>query len=168
MDMALNEARRAHPDLSLLQQFPTGQLYLQSDSRFAKLTAPWRQRQSIYLHHWFPVHVVVPLQSNADDLARLAQAAERFIQPGINVQVRSAINSSFPYTPAHIHQCLTGNPLVYSREAPTGRILSVLITDDAAYMGISSASQNLSPWAVGSSRSTNPSQIARVSSCWRH
>lgn len=148
IDMALVELRRAHPDLSLIRELSTGHLIVQSGGAFADLTAPWRNRLPIYLHHAFPIQGSVPLQAVAADLDRIAAAWAGCDLSDLTVQVRSE-SERLPYTPADVHQRLTGNPPAYTYDAPTGRILSVLLTDDAASMGMSQAAHNLSPWAGG-------------------
>lgn len=153
IDSALNEVRRQHPGVHIQQQVSPGYLLLKAPYSFGKLTEPWQHKTSIYLHHWFPVHRVLSLNGTLADLDCLQRAAQEMAQDStVTVQIRSAIEGRWHYSPADVQACLTGNPTP-NTEKPTGRILSILLTQEEreirAYMGISWAAQNLSPWAGG-------------------
>ena len=147
IDLALNEVRRQHPDTTVLDRSPAGIVYLQTDRSFDQLTCFWRKRQPIYLHHLFPVHATLPLAATAEDLARLKQAAARISPADATVQVRSVTERELPYSPADIYHFITGKPLVYRRDKPSGRILSILIGEAEAglhaYLGVSWATESL-------------------------
>jgi 23S rRNA (cytidine2498-2'-O)-methyltransferase len=105
------------------------------------------------------VHSILPLDGTANDLEQLKQTAQRIAPPDTVVQVRSAVEES-PYSPAQIQQCLNEKQDPYCADAPGGRVLSILLAKEAtglcAYIGLSWASQNLSPWAGGQLPITEP------------
>jgi 23S rRNA (cytidine2498-2'-O)-methyltransferase len=152
-DLALNELRRYHSDLTVLQHLAPGFILLQTPFSFDKLTRPWRHRLPIYLHHLFPVHAVVNLNGSYADLETLRQVAHDLAPSDTTPQIRIAVESGLSYSLAEVWEAVCERPMIYSPDSPTGRILSVLITQDQAefraYLGASWATQNLSPWPGG-------------------
>jgi 23S rRNA (cytidine2498-2'-O)-methyltransferase len=152
-ELALNEIRRQHPQISITQHLAPGIIQLQAPYSFDKLTLPWRHQTPIYLHHAFPVHATVTLTGQTDDLERLKTAAAQLAPDDVTVQVRSAVESGLSYSALDVQQFLNPNQTIYNTDMPKGRILSVLITQHTsqlrAYMGISWVTQNISPWAGG-------------------
>lgn len=144
MDFALNEIRRSHPRLTLIESLAPGYLLLQAPYSFDKLTRPWRHCLPIYLHHLFPVHAVVALDRGQNDWTLLQQTIREIAPSDSMIQLRSAIETDLPYPVPEITP---------PRCTPRGRIVSVLVVPDSsglrAYLGVSWATQNLSPWAGG-------------------
>jgi 23S rRNA (cytidine2498-2'-O)-methyltransferase len=139
---ALHELRRHHPDLRLHQELAPGYLLLEADTRFDDLTAPWRHRLPIYLHHLFPVHQQIPVDDFQREWPTLADSIQALAPADSLIQVRT-----LPDTPAHwshLVQAMFPQPA-----KPRGRITSVVISQDRLYMGISWAPQNCSAWAGG-------------------
>jgi 23S rRNA (cytidine2498-2'-O)-methyltransferase len=145
--------RRYHPETTVLQHIAAGYVFLETPFSFDRLTHPWRHRLPIYLHHLFPVHAVVSLDAASNDLTQLKRAAQGIAPPDAAVQVRSTVETEMPYSPPEIQQYLNPSQAPYSSDAPVGRILSILIAPEPAgfraYIGVSWATQNLSPWAGG-------------------
>lgn len=145
--------RRHHPQIRISQHLAPGIIHLQAPCSFDKLTAPWRHQAPIYLHHAFPIHATAVLDGHAGDLTRLKTAAAEIAPTDVMVQIRSTIESGLPYSPADIQHLLNPKQTVYGLDIPKGRILSVLIAQEQmglrAYLGISWATQNISPWAGG-------------------
>jgi 23S rRNA (cytidine2498-2'-O)-methyltransferase len=144
--------RRYHAETTVLQHIDSGYSLLQNPYPFDRFTSPWRHRLPIYLHHLFPVHTILPLEATTNDLAQLKQAAMRIGSADTTIQVRSIVEG-LPYSPAEIQQFLDVNHDNYSADTPQGRILSILIAREQtglrAYLGVSWATQNLSPWVGG-------------------
>jgi 23S rRNA (cytidine2498-2'-O)-methyltransferase len=151
--LALNEIRRQHPQISITQHLAPGIIQLQAPYSFDKLTSPWRHQTPIYLHHAFPIHATITLENQMGDLERLKIAAAQIAPDDVTVQVRSTVESGLSYSARDIQQFLNSKQTAYNTDIPKGRILSVLITQHTsqlcAYMGISWATQNISPWAGG-------------------
>lgn len=151
--MALNEVRRNHPETSLLQLLSPHHLLLQTATSFNSFTAPWRQRLPIYLHHAFPLRETLPLTGTADDLPQMAQTGQSIAAKEATLQVRIAVERPLPYSTANIEFAIRGVRVIPSPQAPSGSILSVLVSENEsglnAYFGISYAEQNISPWAGG-------------------
>jgi 23S rRNA (cytidine2498-2'-O)-methyltransferase len=158
VDLALNEVRRHHPDIEVLQYLAPGYTFLQSPYSFDKLTRPWRHQTPIYLHHLFPVHAGLSLDATRDDLRQIREAARRIAPEDVTGQVRSIVEPEMlPYSPLDIERTLNERTCL---DKPSGRILSVLIAREGmgfrAYLGVSWATQNLSPWAGGQIPITEP------------
>ena len=147
-DLALNELQREHPQLSVLQQLTPQHILLHLPGTFDTLTRPWRHRLLVYLHHLFPVHDDVSLTGNRSDLKRLQRVARRLASQGSQPQIRIVDGSGLYYDAAAVHRRLQ-SVCSSSANKSAGRILSVLIVGTTAYIGMSWASQNLSPWAGG-------------------
>jgi 23S rRNA (cytidine2498-2'-O)-methyltransferase len=153
-DLALNEIRREHADLTLRQTLAPGFALLQAPFSFDTLTRPWRHRLPIYLHHLFPVHAIVQLDRSPNDLEALTLAVNDIVSPDAVIQLRYAGDASeLPCPLVTIQEYLCRKDILRSPATPKGRILSILITQSAAgfwaYLGISWATQNISPWPGG-------------------
>jgi 23S rRNA (cytidine2498-2'-O)-methyltransferase len=148
--LALNEMRRFHPTLTNSQSLAPGYTLLKAPYSFDKLTAPWRHRLPIYLHHCFPIHQVLALDGTRQEFDCLRQAIERLAPKDSAVQVRSAGEINLPYPIYELQRFLNDTPCL---RPPAGRVVSVLLVQEAAglraYMGVSWATQNLSQWSGG-------------------
>jgi 23S rRNA (cytidine2498-2'-O)-methyltransferase len=159
-DLALNELRREHTDLTVLQHLAPGVILLQAPFSFDKLTRPWRHSLPIYLHHLFPVHAAVDLNGSRTDLDTLRQAVRDFALSDAILQLRCTVESGLSYSLAEVWEAVCGESVTHNPETPVGRILSILIAPGRAglraYMGVSWATQNISPWAGGQIAFTEP------------
>ena len=146
-DLALNEIRRHHPQLTCVRRISPQHLYISNPGSFGKLIKPWKKKLPIYVHHLFPVHKTVPLSGCAADFVELRNHAQDFNAVDFTVQTRIA--TAYQYSPSAILQYLAPTQLIDMSSAPQGRILSILIDAQTAYMGMSWASQNISPYIGG-------------------
>jgi 23S rRNA (cytidine2498-2'-O)-methyltransferase len=151
-DSALNEIHRQHPQTTVHQHIVPGIIALEAPCTFGEFTAPWRHKLPIYLHHLFPVDIIVPL---GDDLRALKEVMRQIAPADTTIQVRSTVEA---YGLTDIQRALGGD--VSSIQAPTGRVVSILIAPaeagPQAYLGVSWANQNLSPWPGGNMPMTEP------------
>src|SRR5262249_51152160 len=78
---------------------------------------------------------------------------ERNISPRTVIQVRSTVEAGLPYSVWDVEQALGSRCFDRRLDKPKGRVLSVLIVQEqghfCAYLGLSWANQNLSPWLGG-------------------
>lgn len=155
VDLALNELRRSRPEAEVVETVAPGYALLHAPYSFDLLTSPWRHQLPIYLHHLFPVHDIVELNPHTDLLSQLQPAVQRIARPDAVVQVRSVLEHDLRCSVSELQQLLTINRIP-DGDARYGRVLSVLIAKDAAYLGMSWATQNLSPWAGGQIPVTEP------------
>jgi 23S rRNA (cytidine2498-2'-O)-methyltransferase len=153
-DLALNELHRQHPQITVSQELAPGYLVLEAPCSFTELSIPWRHRLPIYLHHLCPVHEELSLNVN---LSPLQEAVHRLATPDTAIQVRCLGGDDGQFTPLEILRSLNDGIDKPRTQPPAGRILSVVIAPDrTAYLGISWAEHNLSPWPGGQLPITEP------------
>lgn len=146
-ELALNELRRHHKQLTCIQQLSPQHLHISNPGTFGHLTRPWKQKLPIYLHHLFPVHEIISLNGTSDDFVRLRQQAHALCDDDFVVQAQ--VVGPYRYSETAVTQSIRPGRAPTAGEPPQGRVLSVLIDGTCAYTGISWASQNLSPFAGG-------------------
>jgi len=158
--MALNELRRHHPRLTVSQHLAPGYTIVSLPYSFDVLTQPWRHALPVYLHHLFPIHATVILDCLHPDWQQLKQAVQQLKQSDFTIQVRCLMETGIQFSTSEIHKLLGDKPKVTDLQTPSGRILSILIAQKpegiVAYLGVSWATQNLSPWAGGQIPITEP------------
>ena len=147
-DLALNELRRQHNPLTLINKLSPQHLYIQHNTTFGNLTRPWQRKCSIYLHHLFPVHQTIDLHRDTRDFDSLRHHAQALSQ-GKPFAVQVQMTYDYAYAPRMIVQHLNPAQHISQYDAPAGRVLSILIDRGTAYMGISWANQNISPFGGG-------------------
>src|SRR5258706_14848614 len=123
--MALNELRRHHPQLTVSQHIAPGYTIVSLPQSFDILTQPWRHRLPIYLHHLFPIHAAVILDSTNPDWQQLKQAVQQLTQSEVTIQVRCVIESDISFSASAIHKLLCDEPQSSPSYIPSGRILSI-------------------------------------------
>ncbi len=161
-DLALNEIRRHHPAIIPLSEVAAGKILLHTPTSFHQLTRPWQQKLPIYLHHCCPVENSLLLESDDDPLIELHQAVRCFIQPKqpVALQTRVIFNddtpeSESPFSVDDINDSLihTIPELTLTDDCTNERVLSLILSQINrkwwAYLGISWANQNLSPYPDG-------------------
>jgi 23S rRNA (cytidine2498-2'-O)-methyltransferase len=146
-DLALNELQRQHSNLTLVKQVSPQHLFLKAPTSFDNLTRPWRNQLPIYLHHLFPVHQTLSLTGTPSDFDCLRKQAQALCRKDYLVQAR--VIGDYPYSAITLEQFIHPAQPVSTVTKTNGRILSLLVVDKCAYIGISWASQNLSPFASG-------------------
>jgi len=141
VDFALNEIRRYHPAVHLMESLADKHHLIEHRESFSKLTSPWRNKLSIYLHHLYPLQQQLPID---DDLDRFCRRVRACVPAFDRVDVQ--VMSTHQHSGYSIRQALYPHPNVSSRNP---QVLSVLVVDNLAYVGVSPASQNLSPYPFG-------------------
>ncbi len=135
---------------------------------FFALAERWRQQPPIFVRHICPVHTVLPL---ADGIENVVATAVPFfthlLEPDWPFSVQTRVLGKLAIKPFDVNQPL-GNQLAAASGAPLDvrrpfQILSVVLAGDAAYLGLSLATNNLSNWAGGVRRfAREPEQISRA------
>lgn len=149
-DLALNELQRHHPHVQVICQLSPQHLFLENPGSFDQLTRPWRSKPPIYLHHAFPVHAEASLTGSIEDLCILKEAISTLDVHDAAVQVIVMADFPLSYDVEMLTRSLSKDQ---GKQQRCGRIISILITGDGmqvcAYIGVSWATQNLSPYAGG-------------------
>ncbi len=147
---AFNEIRRTHPQSICLETLSPQHLFIKAPGSFEQFTRPFRRSMPIYLHRLFPVHQHFKLAGTRTDIGRILQKARKLSSDTFITQAH--IRGNLPYDDKEIILCLDGK-LPDNTDVPSGRILSILVTKVngrwMCYMGLSWATQNLSPYASG-------------------
>src|SRR5512134_1189968 len=120
IDLALNEMRRHHCDITVLQHLAPGYVFLETHAPFEELTRPWRDRLPIYLHHLFPVQTAVSLDTPGSDLTRLKMAVRRLAPPDAIIQFRSTLQPEAFGSLAKIQSLLNKRQPGYHLDPPAG------------------------------------------------
>lgn len=166
---ALNELQRHHPQIKLLHSIAPTCHQLDSPYPFEQLAVPWKTRTPIYLHHLFPLQQCLGLTGTLTDLAQIKSAAKRLVNlTQCTVQVRLLTQRQLPYHANALQEHLSKTPSS-PLTLPSGRVLSVVVSEAesglTAYLGVSSAAQNLSPWAGGQLPITEGFPIGQGTNC---
>lgn len=140
-DFALNELRRQHPHITLLDTLSPRHLLLSFPGTFGDLTRYWRDRLPLYLHHLFPVQRTIPLTGTAADFACLRGLRQTLCPDDCFVQVR--VEGDYPYSAVALEQALAPGQRFSRSNPPSGRALSILVTPQRAYLGVSWDSQQI-------------------------
>ena len=168
-DLARDELRQADSDAQIVAEVGSGVLLV--DGRFFPLAQQWQKQPPIVIRHICPVQETVPLQGANADIVQLTQIVTRqflnIIEPAWSFSVQTRLFTDAPYKPFDINSALadiiqtrTGAPLDVRQ--PT-QILSVVVADKTAYLGLSLAEHNLSDWAGGVRRfAREKGQISRA------
>ena len=167
-ELACAELRQAQADTFFFPDIAPGVMC--ADGDFFDLADKWRQNPPIFTRHICPAQTAVPLRQNESDLTNLQQAVAELldlIEPEVPFSVQTRIFADGLLRPFDVNNALadfikteTNAPLDVRRPF---QILSVVITPDTAYIGVSLALHNLSDWAGGVRRlAREKGQISRA------
>lgn len=171
IDFARDELRKADAAAQISAEIGPGVLLVKSNGRFFSLAQQWQKQPPTFIRHICPVQETVPLTGSGVDMARLTQIVTRqfldLIEPEWPFSVQSRIFADVPYKPFDINSALadiiqtrTGAPLDVRQP---GQILSVVVAEKTAHLGLSLAAHNLSDWAGGVRRfAREKGQISRA------
>ncbi|PYI55885.1 SAM-dependent methyltransferase [Paenibacillus flagellatus] len=130
-------------------------------------------KEPIFVRHLHPVDADVPTSGTAEDMARLAAAVEAAyrevaVVPAhgaetetasastVAVQIRKAESFDGDYTPAELRDAVASSLRetfgVETVVKDSDWIVSVFLAAETAYIGVSTAADNLSDWAGGAIR----------------
>lgn len=177
---ARNEILRSAPGLKWIERLGEGVHLILVPGGFPALARAFAQSPPIFVRHICPAEKAVPVDGSAEDLDRLAAAAESFrarvLQP-FSVQSRILTpvhtgNSGARAPGARVYGRFEINERLAAVLAAGGapidvrqpvQVLSVVVAGGRAYLGLSRARENLSGWAGGERRlARRPGQISRA------
>jgi len=140
-DFALNEIRRYHPTVRHVESLASNHHLIEYPDSFSKLTFPWHNKLSIYLHHLYPLQQTIPIY---DDLTAFCQQVQHILPAYNRVDVR--VVSTDQHSAYSLRAALCPHQ---NQTTSDPNVLSVLVVDNVAYMGVSPLSQNLSAYPFG-------------------
>ena len=174
---SVTELKQLDKRLTYIEELAPGVTLCDTPDITALMRLAARERP-IFVRHLAPVQVIAYLSNTAQDLAELATTIAHL--PGLallergthfSVQTRLAQTEESqvarPYSSGQINQALAGmlieetGATEYIKKPQV--IISLLCTIDKAYVGISTAEENLSSWPGGARRfAQTPEQISRA------
>ena len=135
---------------------------------FFALAEQWRQQPPVFVRHICPVQTTLPLGDGVDKLVETAVSTfTHLLEPEWPFSVQTRVLGKLSIRPYNINKPLSDR-LAAASGAPLDvrqpfQILSVVLTDQEVYLGLSLATNNLSNWAGGVRRfAREPEQISRA------
>jgi 23S rRNA (cytidine2498-2'-O)-methyltransferase len=158
-ELALAELRSASPKARVIAIAPG--VHLVTGISFRELTDTWRSSPPIFVRHVAPIDFTIPMTSTHADLATLAEKATETLGPRMagggpfSVQSR-IVGAALPYKSFDLNVAIservatvTGISIEVRRPS---QIISLLMHDGKAHMGLSTPTDNLSRWSGGQHR----------------
>ncbi len=170
-ELALADLQKAVPQAQLLTEMVAGVWSVYLPMGFWPLAQQWQQQPPIFVRHICPVGSVVSLPHNQRDVKLLERVVKaefaNLVDPDLPFSVQTRLLCDKPYKRFSVNsalsdaiELLTGAVL---KTADPVQVLSVVVTDSVAYLGLSLAATNLSSWAGGEHRwAREPAQISRA------
>ncbi len=152
VELAVNEIRRHHPSVVVLATLSPGCLLIQASTPFDQFTRPFRDRLPIYLHHLAPVHQTAALHQTEQTIEKwLCRHPTAILQTRI---LPDMVNGADAISMSPANALLQRLQQSNGKTATSAsKILSVALarqnTNWKAFIGVSWANQNISPYAGG-------------------
>ncbi len=170
--IALDELGRYDRDARLLEWLEPGLGLVELGLDWTEFAALVRERPPIFIRHICPVQATLPLDRTPADLDRVARVAGSLchhLDPERSFSVQTRLlgeMKDWPYGRFELNQRLAavleraGAALDVRRP---GQVLSVICSPTQAFLGLSTAADNLSDWAGGMRRfKREAGQISRA------
>jgi 23S rRNA (cytidine2498-2'-O)-methyltransferase len=152
----------------ILAELSPGIWTVQLPGDFFALAEQWRQKPPIFVRHICPVQTTVPLAEGVDSLVETAVTTfTHLLEPEWPFSVQTRVLGELGIRPYDINKPLS-EQLAAASGAPLDvrepfQILSVVLANEEAYLGLSLAVNNLSDWAGGVRRfAREKEQISRA------
>ncbi len=167
-DEALAELKKAQPNATILGRWADGVWAVYLANGFFPLAERWRKRPPIFVRHICPAMITIP--ANGDLLAALQTTLQGelidLFDPALPFSVQTRVLVKKGIKPFDVNKPLsntiqeTGAKL--NVRAPK-QVLSVVIGEEMAALGVSPVTANLSDWAGGVRRfAREKGQISRA------
>ena len=170
-DLALAELAEADKPAQVLPELAAGIWALYLPSGFWPLAERWQAQPPIFVRHICPVDTAIDLPGSHKDVTLLERTIKAefasLIDPALSFSVQARLLADKPYNKFAVNsalsdaiELLTGAGL---NTAEPVQVLSVVITEPVAFVGLSLAATNLSSWAGGEHRfAREKGQISRA------
>jgi 23S rRNA (cytidine2498-2'-O)-methyltransferase len=170
-DLALAELQQAERAAQLLTGVAAGIWTVHLPSGFWPLAQRWQAKPPIFVRHICPVDTTVALPHSHKDVTLLERTVKaefaNLIDPELPFSVQARLLGDKPYNKFAVNsalsdaiELLTGATL---NTAEPVQVLSVVVTEGVAHVGLSLAAANLSSWAGGEHRfAREEGQISRA------
>jgi 23S rRNA (cytidine2498-2'-O)-methyltransferase len=170
-ELALADLDKATHKAQVLAELAAGIWTVHLPTGFWPLAQQWQKKPPIFARHICPVDFIVTLPNTQMDVKLLERAVKaefaNLIDPELPFSVQTRLLHDKPYNKFALNsalsdaiELLTGAVL---NTADPVQVLSVVVTESVAYMGLSLAATNLSGWAGGEHRfAREEAQISRA------
>jgi len=167
------EIKRLIPDAKFTPLEPGEVFFVRTELDAAAVQEILREQEPIFLRHIQPADQVMEIDRTTGDLEKWIQFVQEspLFKAGDKwaIQVRKLPNEKFAYTPYGVKEAM--DPILIQtrdvepvlRAGQADYVLSVYLTKEAAYYGVSKPGDNLSGWTGGSVRyQREEGQISRA------
>jgi len=146
--LCLNEMKNIIKDIKLLRWLDNGVGIVETEKSFSEISNIFRKNNPVFLRHIFPVEFVF----NYTDCGGFDVIINKYKEQAdkntpVSVQIRSKTGGKV-YDLKEIKSYMAKNFDNYNTANPQ-TVISVFISDDIIYTGISDVEENLSAWAGG-------------------
>jgi len=154
--IALQEILSTDASLKFIKWIGGGAGLIEHAGTFSECSELISGNRLIFVRHIFPVEYVIPydqiIQTQTEDIGFMQEFISRMNKrQNFSVQIRTADDNKL-YNPSAIKQqisdCFKFEGFTENKRYPE-QIISVFISNDYAYIGLSQAEQNLSIWSGG-------------------
>jgi 23S rRNA (cytidine2498-2'-O)-methyltransferase len=169
--MAINEIYKLEPNSKVIMWFESGLLLVRVNETFESISKKIIDNNTVFIRHIFPVLEEVDINGTKDDLTTFKDVCEKMkylLDKGksFSVQIRLTKGCSNAYAVSDINltvaNLFTQKGFINDVRNPD-QVISILIANNKAYIGISYAFQNLSSWPGGIHRfAFEEGQISRA------
>lgn len=169
-DLALQELQKAAPEATVVDHLAPGVMTITAVN-FFDLAERWQQSPPIFVRHICPIQEILSISGTQKDVVQLERLTKRIfadlVEPEFPFSVQTRLLDKVAYKPFAVNlavsdalQTLTGALLDVQRPF---QILSVVVANGVAYLGLSLVMHNLSDWAGGVRRfAREVEQISRA------
>jgi 23S rRNA (cytidine2498-2'-O)-methyltransferase len=165
---ALDEIKAIDPGMRVQKWLGSGVGLVQLEVGWELLAKGFQKRPPIFLRHICPVQLVTKFSQRLADIERLAALSSQFIpimkmDEPFSVQKR-LLGNEWPYKRYDVNTRLADKLRAFQLDVRSPKqVLSVVLTPDRGYLGLSKALENLSDWAGGERRfKREEDQISRA------
>ncbi len=166
-DMALAEMKKAQPDTAILREISEGVFVVGLADDFFVPAELWRKYPPIFVRHICPVQMEVTPSTVANIEQQVVADLVDWIDPELPFSVQTRIFGNVSFKPFDVNTAVskaiqTATKAELNVRNPA-QILSIVVTEDVTYVGLSLALHNLSDWAGGVRRfAREDGQISRA------
>lgn len=157
--IALKEVQGSLPGVELLDWLAPGISLVELRTGWNSLASHLRQHPPVFSRHICPAQVRIPLNRSETDLGELAQACNQLVNyldttRTLSVQTR-IMGGDLPYGNYDVNMLLSDIFVKRGVQLDVRRpeqVVSVVLTHDVGFLGLSRSADNLSDWAGGARR----------------
>ena len=168
---AIHELKAVDPNVNILGEVAKGVVTAVTQLGFFQIAEKWRASPPIFTRHIAPVQLSCSLNNNPSDIESICHIVKEelipFFEPDMSFSVQTRCVGQSTHKPFQFNEALApliekGTNATLNVKNPL-QILSILVNENNAYLGLSLAQHNLSNWAGGVRRfAKEKGQISRA------